>query len=123
MSPKSGKAVTLVAPLQPESAAEASVADPGSVDAPPPAAPSSRPPHKLPLTQMERIARNSWIEIEMVDEQGHPVPSKRYRVILPDGSAAEGALDGDGRARVEGFEKGDCKITFPDLDSEAWEPA
>ena len=27
------------------------------------------------------------------------------------------------RLRVEGFEPGDCKITFPDLDKDAWEDA
>ena len=32
-----------------------------------------------------------------------------------------GTLDGDGFARVEGFDPGECMVTFPNLDKEAWE--
>jgi len=63
----------------------------------------------------------SWIEIELVGEDDKPIPGEKYRVTLPDNSVDEGTLDSQGYARVEGFEKGSCKITFPDLDKEAWE--
>lgn len=63
----------------------------------------------------------SWIEIELVGEDNKPIPGESYRITLPDGSVAEGTLDHQGFARVEGFEKGDCKITFPNLDQAAWE--
>ena len=64
----------------------------------------------------------SWIEIRLVDKTGKPVPGERYRIILPDGSVvAEGTLDSNGRARVDGIDPGSCKVTFPGLDADAWE--
>ena len=68
--------------------------------------------------------KHSWIEIELVDEEDNPVPGQAYRVTLPDGTTvAEGTLDENGRARVDGIDPGTCQITFPDLDQEAWERA
>lgn len=63
----------------------------------------------------------AWIEIELVGEDDKPIPGEKYRVTLPDGTVDEGTLDEKGWARIEGFDEGDCKITFPDLDKEAWE--
>ncbi len=68
--------------------------------------------------------KKSWIEIELVDEEDNPVPGERYKVTLPDGkTVAEGTLDEKGFARVEGIDPGTCKITFPNLDKDAWEKA
>ena len=73
---------------------------------------------------MERLER--WYpglkgDIEMVDEEGKPVAGEPYKVILPDGqTAAEGTLDNKGRAKVEGFDPGSCKVSFPNLDKDAW---
>ncbi|MHC4248399.1 MAG: hypothetical protein ACYS9X_04660 [Planctomycetota bacterium] len=70
----------------------------------------------------EEEKKTSWIEIEMVGEDDEPIPGEKYRIILPDGETfADGTLDEKGFARVEGFEKGTCKVSFPDLDKEAWE--
>jgi hypothetical protein len=33
-----------------------------------------------------------------------------------------GTLDENGFARVEGIDPGQCKVTFPDLDKDAWSP-
>ena len=68
----------------------------------------SKPPH--------------FIEIEMVDEDGNPVPGEQYQITLPDGSVASGTLDAKGTARVDGIEPGTCKVTFPKLDESAWKP-
>lgn len=65
--------------------------------------------------------KTSWVEIELVDEEGNPVGEQKYQVILMDGSKKEGVLDKNGYARVEGLAKGTCKITFPKLDTAAWE--
>jgi hypothetical protein len=62
-----------------------------------------------------------WIEIELVDEENQPVPGEKYRIDLPDGSVVEGNLDSKGKARREGIKPGTCKVTFPNLDKEAWE--
>lgn len=67
--------------------------------------------------------KTTWIEIELIDEDDNPVPSERYEVELPDGSVARGTLDHRGFARIEGIEPGTCRISFPDLDQDAWEKA
>jgi type VI secretion system secreted protein VgrG len=121
MNPKPGSPVSLVPPASPAEAAEAVQADPGKEEKAEFKAQEKKPPTFKPVKMVEVVP--SWIEIEMVDEQGQPVPGVRYRVVVPDGSAAEGTLDAKGFARVEGFEKGDCKISFPDLDQDAWEEA
>ncbi|MBS1812079.1 MAG: type VI secretion system tip protein VgrG [Acidobacteria bacterium] len=72
----------------------------------------------------ENKEKKSKIEIEVVNEDGKPVPGLRYRVTLPDGQTlAEGTLDEKGYALVAGIDPGSCKVTFPDLDKEAWTKA
>lgn len=54
----------------------------------------------------------SWIDIQLVDAGGKPVPDEPYRLELPDGTVIEGTLDAQGCAGVEVMEPGDCRITF-----------
>lgn len=61
-----------------------------------------------------------WIEIELLDESGAPVPSEPYQIELPDGTMTEGCTDDRGRARVDGIDPGNCKISFPNLDQRSW---
>ncbi len=129
MNPKDGKAGQAVAPAAPEAAADADVANPGEAA-------------KLKAKQIEKkegkygseqvkphksteedIEEKSWIEIELVDEEDNPVPGEKYKITLPDGSVAQGTLDQNGFARVEGIDSGTCQITFPKLDKDAWETA
>ena len=51
-------------------------------------------------------------------------PQQRtQKITLPDGSTvASGTTDEKGRARVDGIDPGTCKVTFPELDRDAWEP-
>ncbi len=132
MNPKSGKAGSPVSPAEPKSAEDADVADPGEaakekaeqIEAQKGKYGSTpAKPHKPPKNEEEKKVKNSWIEIEMVDEDGQPVPGLKYRVTLPDDSVSEGTLDGKGFARIEGIPPGSCKVTFPELDKDAWEPA
>ena len=67
--------------------------------------------------------KTDWIEIQMVGPNGKPVPGLAFRIDFPDGTFQEGVLDGEGRARYDGIEAGQCRITFPTLDKDAWEPA
>lgn len=75
-----------------------------------------------PLREAEipRAPRESWIEIELVDELDRPVPSQRYAITLPGGAIVAGSLGADGRARVVVPEPGTCRISFTDLDEELW---
>jgi len=67
--------------------------------------------------------KKSWVEIELVDEDGNPVPFEEYRLQLPDGSTVDGALDEKGQARVEGIDPGTCKVSFPNRDAKDWKRA
>jgi hypothetical protein len=80
--------------------------------APPPAEPAAEP--APPDTD--------WIEVRLVGEDGSPIAGERWRVTLPDGSRREGVTDRDGLARLEGIPSGSCKVTFPELDRDAWVP-
>lgn len=69
----------------------------------------------------ENKKKKDWIEINLVDEMGQPVPGERYKIKLPDGTVSEGTLDDKGHARVAGIDPGSCDITFPDREKDAWD--
>lgn len=76
----------------------------------------------LPTTTPEKAKeKKDWIEIILVDMEGNPVPNARYRITAPDGKVQEGRLNVHGQAGFYQIEPGNCKITFPDLDQDAWD--
>jgi len=120
---------SIVSPLDPDEAEIADNADPGSktptyktqrrqipaIKIPTYTKPSHKP--KSPKNKDKK----SWIEINLVDDEGMPVAGERYRVTLPDGSTiAEGTTNEKGFARVNNIDPGSCKVTFPNLDGRAW---
>jgi hypothetical protein len=141
MNKKSGTAGTPVEPTAPVAAHEADVADPGEVDEVKAEQLKTKSgKYGSAKTKPFKPARDegggasdqpaeddkketSWIEFELVGEDDKPIPGEKYRVTLPDGSVDEGTLGEAGVARVEGFEPGQCEITFPELDQEAWSDA
>jgi hypothetical protein len=65
--------------------------------------------------------KTTWIEIEMVDEEGQPWPNEEYEIKAPDGKAIKkGNLDKNGQAHVSVPNPGECEISFPNLDAPAW---
>ena len=62
-----------------------------------------------------------WIEIILVDMEGQPVPGVKYRITPPGGAPVEGTLNQYGQAGLYQIDPGSCKITFPDLDKDAWD--
>ena len=111
-----------VSPLAPKEAEDADNADPGDM-ADVKARQLQTKAGKYGSTRVQAHKpdpdKPSWIEIQLVDEEDNPVAGERYRVTLPDGeTVAEGALDENGLARVEGIDPGICQITFPDLDQD-----
>ncbi|MGA2275205.1 MAG: type VI secretion system tip protein VgrG [Bryobacteraceae bacterium] len=139
----SGSAGSLVSPLSPTDPAQADKADPGQM---PPPAGAGFTQSSLPLSSISPAAagvkksaacnapthdptsdenkdKTHWVEINLVDEQGKPVAGEPYQVTLPDGSTvADGTLDEKGHARVDHIDPGNCKVTFPNLDKDAWKP-
>jgi phage protein D len=81
---------------------------------------ASQPP---PPSQPAKPPVVDWIEIRLIGEDGKPMSDVRYKLKLPDGDEREGTLDESGIIRAEGIDAGSCELTFPDLDSDAWESA
>ena len=79
-------------------------------------------PFKPPSAE-EVTEEMHWIEIELVDEEDKPIAGVEYEIKMPDGeTVASGTLDEKGQARVDGIkDPGNCQITFPKLDRDAWE--
>ncbi len=128
-SPKSGTAPSAVAPAPPDSAHNADNADPGEVSKAKAEA-MTRPTAKYGQTKVPAFKppenptedkKLTWIEIELVGEDDKGIAGEPYKITTPDERVAEGTLDQNGFARLEGLEPGTCKITFPRLDKEAWE--
>ncbi len=67
--------------------------------------------------------KKSYIELEMLTEAGEPCAGERYLVVTSDGKKKNGSLNNKGFARINGIEPGNCKVTFPNLDKEAWKDA
>jgi len=130
MSKKSGNAGSPVSPAAPDAAEDADIADPGKmaeIKAEQLKTKSGKygsvqvKPFKPPSDDEEDSEEKHWIEIELVDEEGNPVPGEEYEIKMPDGETVDsGTLDEKGKARVEGIDPGTCKITFPKLDKDAW---
>jgi len=62
----------------------------------------------------------AWIAIELVDDEGNPVPSVDYRIECDDGRVRTGTTNWDGKAREEGLHDGNCKVSFPGLNAPDW---
>jgi hypothetical protein len=117
----SGTPGNAVSPADPKQADEADTANPGEMTQMKSDSVEVKP-HKPPQTKEERAEKKSWIEIVLVDVEDMPVPGEPYRITLPDATVAEGTLDNKGFARVEGFDPGQCKVTFPKRDQTVWHP-
>ena len=78
-----------------------------------------QPSHNPNSTESKQ--KKDWIEINLVDEIGKPIPGERYKIKLPDGSVDEGTLDDQGHARIDSIDPGSCEISFPDREKHAWE--
>lgn len=63
----------------------------------------------------------TWIELELVGEDGVAVADEEFLVVTADGEELRGKTDANGLARLEGIADGDCSICFPALDRDAWD--
>jgi hypothetical protein len=68
----------------------------------------------------DKLRLRTWIAIELVGEDGKPIPSIAYNVLLPGGTIQKGTLDAKGSAVFLEVPPGICQVSFPELDKEAW---
>lgn len=79
------------------------------------AAASSSSPSSATSAPAETPKPDSWIEIELVDQDGNPIFDQAYEITTSDGKKLTGTTDRKGKARVNWIETGDCQVTFPGL--------
>ncbi|MEA2343247.1 MAG: hypothetical protein QOF63_1416 [Thermoanaerobaculia bacterium] len=70
----------------------------------------------------DKLRLRTWIEVQLIGEDDKPIPNQKYTIALPGGAMKSGTLDENGSARIEGIPAGTCKVSFPDLDQDAWTP-
>ncbi|MBV8547549.1 MAG: hypothetical protein JO093_13995 [Acidobacteria bacterium] len=68
----------------------------------------------------DKLRLRTWIEVQLIGEDDKPIPYQKYTIALPGGAIRSGTLDENGSARIEGIPAGTCKVSFPDLDQDAW---
>lgn len=75
---------------------------------------------KGPVTHVDPVTDTHWIEVVLLGEDDQPIPNARYAIELANGETVEGRLGKEGIARVSGLPPGSCRVTFPELDEDAW---
>lgn len=84
----------------------------GGIDSPPVSEPA-------PATMRDEppiAPAKTWIGLALVDQDGVPVPTRGFSLVLPDKSVREGFFDARGRFHLDGIDPGMCALTFTDLD-------
>ncbi|MEC9266480.1 MAG: hypothetical protein VX464_10520 [Pseudomonadota bacterium] len=79
-------------------------------------------PEENPTGVPAKKDKDHFIIVELVGENGEPIPNELCRITLPDGEIVERETNSQGKVEEYGIEEGDCTIEFPDLDKDAWEP-
>jgi hypothetical protein len=74
-----------------------------------------------PVKDKKEEQKKAWIEIILVDMDGNPMPGVKYRITPPGGEPKEDFLNEHGQGGYYEIEPGSCKVTFPELDKDAWE--
>ncbi len=82
----------------------------------PPPQTSSEAPASTDASSDESDTVDVWLEIELLNTDGTPVPSRAYKVTDATGALHEGFLNGLGFARVEGVLGASCTVAFPEVD-------
>jgi len=88
----------------------------------PGAAPPVREAAPPPPPSRAPIAKQSWIELRVEYEDGTPYPGS-VMVEVPGGIRSDEPPDDKGNIRLDRINPGSSKVSFPDLDASAWDPA
>lgn len=84
-----------------------------AIDPQPGPAPASTRPGGDVASDGPRARETTWIEVQVVDERGVPVPDTRLRLELPGGAVREGVTDRDGLFAVDDIDPGSCTLVLP----------
>ena len=74
-----------------------------------------------PGAVQECPCRDHWIEIQLQDDDGQPVPNEAYVLVDSEGKEHKGNLDSRGFMRLDGLKPGTCSVSFPKL-YKKWKP-
>jgi hypothetical protein len=96
------------------------VAPSGGAATPAPAANQKPADQPSESGSSQRRKKLTWVAVRLVDANNVPVANERYHIVLADGTAHDGELNGSGEAWLEDIEPGNCQISFPNLDAREW---
>ena len=80
-------------------------------------------PPPTETSRKEDKKENTWVGVELVDQDGNPVPRARFVIHLADGTEKPGTLDDNGCGQVRDLAPGSYKVSFPDFDGSEWDAA
>ncbi len=125
MNPKEGTACKAEKPVEPAEPEEATAAEPGekAEGTGGGGGEGSGGGGSKESSEEEKEEETTWVEIQLKDKKGNPVPGKNYEVKLADGSIRAGKLDKDGKARIAGVQPGKCDVKFTNVDKNEWKKA
>ena len=69
----------------------------------------------------ENKDKTHWIELELTDESGAPMPFEFCQITLPNGRITTGYTDKNGLCRLDKIDPGNCKVSWIAFDKDAIE--
>lgn len=78
------------------------------------------PDDSPPGTIVESCQSDTWIVIQLVDNQGNHVPDEAYKLTQKDQEPRTGNLDDKGTARIDDIPAGTWNLTFPNRKFDEW---
>lgn len=70
--------------------------------------------------KQEPESKKTWVEFEVLDENGDPLKDEKYEARLTDGTVKKGQTDSKGIARFEDIDPGVVQFTLVERDSDTW---
>jgi len=83
----------------------------------------SQPDRAMGSACEECSTKQQWIEVQLVDENGVGIFGAEYLIVTPDGREHRGMTDAKGLGQLHDILPGQCSISFPKLDMDAWRVA
>lgn len=74
-------------------------------------------------TGLEAPEEDTWIEVQVVDDDDVPVAGLDYEIELSDGRVRRGRTSEHGILRYEGMPPGSCKVKLLGVEAKGWDRA